>query len=123
MYGVARNRSRPKSELSGVVQSREEASGVLRNRPESFGVVRSCPESTRVGVIRSRCNVLVIRHFISLCCFVFHFARALRTQAFVSKAYSGFRTTLDDSGRLQAIPDGSRRNRTIPDIVELTYLS
>ena len=95
-FGVAR--SLPKSLRvirNRIDRSRPESCGVARSRLvlESFGVARSRPESEsfRVGRSRSRlqltgavrCNVLVIRHFVSLF-FVFHFAPALCIQAFVS---------------------------------------
>ena len=81
-----------------VVRSRPESSGVVLNRLESFGVVRSRLESSRdirsrsesselSRLIRNRSwsestgavwfNVLVIRLFLLLCFFVFHFTRAL----------------------------------------------
>ena len=69
--------------------------------------------------------MLVTRHFISLCFFVFHFARALLIQAFVSKADFGqlqttsdvsvcsrFWMNPDDSGRLRTTPNDSKRVRT-----------
>ena len=115
-----------RAESSGVVQSRAESSGVgvVRSRQESelFGVVQSRSEST--GAVRS--NVLVIRHFVSLCFFVFHFACAFRLQAFVAQAVSGrlqlqpipsdtdfvrLRTTLSNSRRLQMTLDSGMMSK------------
>ena len=130
--GVGVTRSHP--EPSGVVRchSESELSGVVRSLPGSFGVARSrLGSSGDVGVVRSRPEsfevdrnrswlestgafVLVIRLFLSLCFFVFHFARALLIQAFVSKTDLGrLQTTPDDSvyGRFRMNPDDSDSER------------
>ena len=123
--------------------------GVVQSRPESFRVVRSRPESESSGVVRSRSessessvvvrnrswsestgvvwfNVLVIRHFLSLCFLSFslraHFlykpisadSRWLRMTP--SAADSGWlQTTPDDFERLRMIPNDSERLQKTPD--------
>ena len=120
--GVARIRSEPESSRvvrscldSFGVQSRPESSGVVwsRSRLESFGTVWSRPESSEVGRCRSHSesstgavqfNVLVTRHFISLCLLSFTLC--------LNFVYSPLfrRSTRADSGslRLQPIPDDSK---------------
>ena len=81
-------------------RSRPESSGVIRSRLESGGVNQSRSHSELSKVDRSRAlwfNVLVIRHFISLCFFVFHIARALTSFCFEGR----LRTTPDDSDSQQ----------------------
>ena len=120
MFSGAHPRLRSDSDyLSGVFPSLSESFGVVRSRPKSSRVVqshrnyRSRPES--IGVDRNRHQTE-----LTFCCvfFVFHFARAVRIRAFVSKADSGqLGLTLDDSdysGRLRPTQNNSERLRTTP---------
>ena len=67
----------------GVVRSRSESTGVrvIRSRPESIGDDRNRSWLESTGT--ARCNVLMVRHFISLHSSVFRFSRTFRIQAFV----------------------------------------
>ena len=58
--GVFRGRNRPESFGVGVVRSRS------RSESESFGVVVVRSQLGSSGVGDGRCNVMVIRHFISM---------------------------------------------------------
>ena len=120
--GVVVVRSRP--EWFGVVRSsgRSESSWVARSclKSESSGVDQSWSHSESSRVDRSQpefelataavqSNVLVSRHFILLCFFVFHCARVIRIQAIVSNIPTPTDTIPDGFGRLRTTPNDSER--------------
>ena len=116
-YGVVRSRL----ESFGVVWSLSESSGVTwsRSRPESLGVVRNRSWSESLGAVWF--DVLVIRHFLSLCFLPFtlrvHSADSRWLRMTTSATDSGWlQTTLDNFKRLRNTPDDSRRLRTTPTL-------